>query len=220
VNWVKNYDRSWLGADVVAGLTTRGDRHSQGDGVRHDRGDCRLQVGLLHRIPADGGVCSTRHHSRVLSVSTTTTIAILGATALGAAMQAHPGLSATSATATLAILVGAILLLARLLRLGFLANFISEPVLVGFKAGIGLVIVVDQLPKLLGLHIHKEGFFRDLVSIAAHAPETSIPTLLVALGTFAAIVVFEKWVPRAPAPLVAVAGGIAASAFLGSRRAA
>ena len=47
------------------------------------------------------------------------------------------------------------------IRLGFVANFISEPVLTGFKSGIGLVIVLDQLPKLLGIHITKAGFFRD-----------------------------------------------------------
>src|SRR5207237_9444884 len=108
--------------------------------------------------------------SRVLSVSTTTTIAILGASALGAVAQAHPTVSPIAATATLALLVGAILLVARLFRLGFLANFISDPVLTGFKAGIGFVIVVDQLPKLLGVHIHKAGFFLDLVGMARALP--------------------------------------------------
>lgn len=57
------------------------------------------------------------------------------------------------ATATLTALVGAILLLASVLRLGFVASFISTPVLTGFKCGIGLVIVLDQLPKLLGVHL-------------------------------------------------------------------
>ncbi len=61
------------------------------------------------------------------------------------------------------------LVLAAVLRLGFVANFISEPVLTGFKSGIGLVIVVDQLPKLLGVHIDKAGFFRDLLAIVAAA---------------------------------------------------
>ena len=55
------------------------------------------------------------------------------------------------------------LILARLMRLGFVANFISTPVLTGFKAGIGLVIVLDQVPKLLGIHIAKQGFFADLL---------------------------------------------------------
>jgi SulP family sulfate permease len=72
------------------------------------------------------------------------------------------------------------LILAAVLRLGFVANFISTPVLTGFKAGIGLVVVLDQVPKLLGIHITKQGFFRDLLSIAQHLPETSLITLAVA----------------------------------------
>ena len=75
------------------------------------------------------------------------------------------------------------LMLAALLRLGFVANFISTPVLTGFKAGIGLVIVLDQVPKLLGVHIAKQGFFRDVLSVAHHVPETSLITLAVAAAT-------------------------------------
>jgi MFS superfamily sulfate permease-like transporter len=93
-----------------------------------------------------------------------------------------PGKLAT-ATATLTALVGAMLLAARLSRLGFVANFISAPVLTGFKAGIGLVIVLDQVPKLLGLHIDKHGFFVDLISLVQHLPQTSLPTLAVAAAT-------------------------------------
>ena len=130
-------------------------------------------------------------------------------------MQAHPELSAVTATATLACLVGLMLLLARVFRLGFIANFISDPVLTGFKAGIGLVIVIDQLPKLLGLHIHKSGFFADLVTLAGHVPETSMTTLAVSLATFAVIGLLEKFAPRSPAPLIAVASGIVLSALFG-----
>jgi MFS superfamily sulfate permease-like transporter len=65
------------------------------------------------------------------------------------------------------------------------------------------------------LHIKKEGFFLDLASIAGHLPETSLPTLAVAAGTFLVIILFEKFLPKAPTPLIAVAGGIAASALLG-----
>ncbi len=60
------------------------------------------------------------------------------------------------------------------MKLGFVANFISTPVLTGFKAGIGLVIVLDQVPKLLGIHITKQGFFHDVLSVAQHLPDTSL----------------------------------------------
>jgi SulP family sulfate permease len=73
-----------------------------------------------------------------------------------------------AASATLTMLVGAMLVLASLLRFGFLANFISEPVLTGFKAGIGVVIVVDQLPKLLGIHFVKGTFVHNVLAMAVH----------------------------------------------------
>jgi MFS superfamily sulfate permease-like transporter len=152
--------------------------------------------------------------SHLLSVSTTTPIAILCASAIGEALRADPSLNPITAAATLSLLVGAMLIIARLLRLGFLANFISEPVLTGFKAGVGLVIVVDQLPKLLGIHIEKAGFF-DLASIVAHASEFSVPTLAVSLATLAVIAFTKRFLPKAPAPLLAVSAGIAASAILG-----
>jgi high affinity sulfate transporter 1 len=153
--------------------------------------------------------------SRVLSVSSTTTLAILAGTQLGLAVpDGDPGKLVT-ATATLTLLVGVMLLLARLMRLGFVANFISTPVLTGFKAGIGLVIVLDQVPKLAGIHIDKQGFFRDVVSVVQHLPETSLITLAVAVATFAILIGMERLWPHSPAPLVAVGGAIAASWFFG-----
>src|SRR3954466_4497512 len=151
--------------------------------------------------------------SRPLSVSTTTTLAILTGAELG---RVAPGGGAEliTASATLAVLVGVLLLLASAIRLGFVANFISEPVLTGFKSGIGLVIVADQIPKLLGIHIEKAGFFRDLLSIVRHLPETSIPTVVLALLVLASILLLEKFLPHSPAPLVAIGLAIAATAFL------
>jgi high affinity sulfate transporter 1 len=149
--------------------------------------------------------------SRVLSVSSTTTLAILAGTQLGLVVPDGDPARLLTATATLTAMVGAFLLLASLLRLGFVANFISTPVLTGFKAGIGLVIVLDQLPKLLGVHIEKAGFFRDLLSVVQHLPETSLLTLAVAVATLVVLVGMERFWPRAPAPLVAVGGAIAAS---------
>ena len=153
--------------------------------------------------------------SRVLSVSSTATLAILAGTQLGLAVPDGDPAKLVTATATLATLVGAILVLARLMNLGFVANFISTPVLAGFKAGIGLVIVLDQVPKLLGIHITKQRFFADLLSVVHHIPDTSLLTLAVATATFAVLIGMDRLWPHSPAPLVAVGGGIAASWFFG-----
>ena len=153
--------------------------------------------------------------SRVLSVSSTTTLAILAGTELGLAVPDGDPARLLVATATLTALVGAMLLVARLMRLGFVASFISTPVLTGFKAGIGLVIVLDQIPKLLGIHIHKHGFFADLLSVVQHIPDSSLATLAVAAATLLVLIGMERLWPHSPAPLVAVGGGIAASWLLG-----
>jgi sulfate permease, SulP family len=152
--------------------------------------------------------------SRVLSVSSTTTLAILTGAELGTVVPDGDPAKLLIATATLTALVGAVLLAARLLKLGFVANFISASVLTGFKAGIGLVILLDQAPKLLGLHIAKQSFFADLMSLAHHLSETSLPTLAVAGVTLAVLVGMERLKPHSPAPLVIVAGAIAASWLL------
>ena len=153
--------------------------------------------------------------SRVLSVSSTTTIAILTGTQLGLAVpDGDPG-KLINATATLTTLTGLMLIGASMLRLGFAANFISTPVLTGFKAGIGMVIVLDQVPKLFGIHIAKEGFFRDILNVGRHLSETSIITLTIGVAALLALSMMERLRPNSPAPLVAVGVGIAASWFFG-----
>jgi high affinity sulfate transporter 1 len=153
--------------------------------------------------------------SRVLSVSSTTTLAILTGAQLSLVAPDGDPAKVVPATAALTALVGAVLVLARLMRLGFLATLISTPVLTGFKAGIGLVIVLDQVPKLLGIHITKQGFFRDLFGVVDHFPDTIPMTLAVAAATFAILIGMERLWPHSPAPLVAVGGGIAASWLFG-----
>jgi MFS superfamily sulfate permease-like transporter len=153
--------------------------------------------------------------SRPLSVTTSSTIAIMAGGILGQLVPGGEPAALLSVSATLSLLVGAFLLLAGLLRLGVVANLISAPVLTGFKAGVGLIIVLDQLPKLLGIHITKSGFFKDIWSIVTHLPETSLPTLLLAVVMLALMLGLEHFAPKVPAPLVTVAIGIAASAYAG-----
>jgi len=115
----------------------------------------------------------------------------------------------------LTLVVGGFLVLASLLRLGFIADFISEPVLVGFKAGIGVVIVLDQVSKILGIHFPRGPFFHNVVAIARGIPEASLTTLAVGLAMIAILVGIERLFPRASAPLIAVAAGIIGVRILG-----
>lgn len=151
----------------------------------------------------------------VLNVSSTATLAILAGAQLDLLVPDGNPSQLITAAATLTALVGVLLLLAAGLRFGFVANFISTPVLTGFKAGIGLVIVLDQAPKLLGLHITKAGFFSDVLSLLQLLPDTSLITLAVAGATFFVLIGMDLVWPHSPAPLVAVGGSIAASWYFG-----
>src|SRR6516164_4035637 len=153
--------------------------------------------------------------SRVLSVSSTTTLAILTGTQLGLVVPDGDPAKLVTATATLTALVGVILILARLLRLGFVANFISTPVLVGFKAGIGLVIVLDQVPKILGIHFANGSFLHNIVEIVKGVPRASLPTVATGIAMIVVLVGLERFLARVPAPLVAVAFGILGTQLFG-----
>jgi sulfate permease, SulP family len=212
-DWLGDYQRGWLRLDLVAGLTTAAVVIPKAMAYATIAG-LPVEVGLYTAfVPLV--IYAILGTSRPLSVTTTTTLAILTGTQLALVVPNGDPAALLTASATLAILVGAMLILAAVLRLGVVASFISEPVLTGFKAGIGLVIILDQVPKLLGIHFEKEGFVRDIFALIAHLPETSLATLAVGVAMLAILLGIERLVPRAPAPLVAVALGIAVSGLLG-----
>lgn len=213
LGWLATYQKAWLRFDIIAGLTTAAVVIPKAMAYGAIAG-LPLVVGLYTAL-VPLVVYIVMGTSRPLSVSTTTTLAILTAGALGQVAPGGDVATLMAASATLALLTGGFLLLGGLLRLGVVANLISDPVLTGFKAGIGLIIVLDQLPKLLGIHIAKAGFFRDIISIGAHLPETSLPTLLFALAMLAFMLGLEHFAPKIPAPLATVALGIAVSAVVG-----
>ena len=213
IGWLKEYRRDWLRPDVIAGLTTAAVVIPKAMAYATIAG-LPVQVGLYTAfVPML--IYALTGSSRPLSVSTSTTLAILMGAQLSLLVPDGDAVALQRASATLVLMVGVLLVLAAALRLGFVASFISEPVLTGFKAGIGVVIVVDQIPKLLGIHFSKGPFFGNLLSIVKGIPETSAPTLCVALAMIALLFALEHWTPRAPAPLVAVAAGIGGMALLG-----
>jgi MFS superfamily sulfate permease-like transporter len=155
-----------------------------------------VQVGL-YTVLVPMTIYAIAGTSRPLSVSTTTTLAILAASALSRVAVAGDPTSLTKASATLTFLVGAILLLGALLRLGFVANFISEPVLIGFKAGIAFVIVLDQIPKLLGVHVAKGNFVHNLMATLQAVPHASLATFVVGIVMIVSLIGIARFFPRA-----------------------
>ena len=202
----------WLWPDIVAGLTTGAVIIPMAMAYAMIAG-LPVQVGLYTAL-VPMAIYAVLGTSRVLSVSTTTTLAILTAAQLGQAVPNGNPAALLRASATLTLLVGAALLLARLLRLGIVANLISEPVLVGFRAGIGLVIVVDQIPKVLGIHFTRGTFVQNVLSIVRTLPKTSLATLAVGLTIILFLLTMKRFLPKLPAPLLAVAAAITGAYFL------
>jgi high affinity sulfate transporter 1 len=212
-DWLFSYQKEWLRPDLIAGLTTAAVVIPKAMAYATIAG-LPVQVGLYTAL-VPLAIYAVLGTSRPLSVSTTTTIAVLTATELGQVVPGGDPSSLLKASAMLTLLVGGILVLASLLRLGFVANFISEPVLVGFKAGIGTVIVLDQIPKILGIHIPRASFFHNVLAIVRGTPEAKPATLAVGLAMIVLLVGIERLLPRTPAPLVAVAAGVIGARFLG-----
>jgi len=207
------YQKDWFRYDVLAGLTTAAVVIPKAMAYATIAG-LPVQAGLyVALVPMF--VYALLGTSRVLSMSSTSTLAVLTATELALAVPGGDPARLMTAAATLALLTGAFLILAGVLRLGFLANFISDPVLTGFKAGVGMVILVDQAPKLLGVHIEKSNFFHDIASIFLHVPESNLATVVLAAVMLGMLFGMDRFLPKAPAPLVAVVVGIAAAGLLG-----
>jgi high affinity sulfate transporter 1 len=212
LQWLPAYRREWLRPDIVAGVTTAAVVIPKSLAYATIAG-LPIQVGLYTAfIPLI--VYAMLGSSRPMSATTTTTLAILtGAELAIVAPDGDPTLL-LSACALLTLMVGAILVMASICRLGFVASFISEPVLVGFKAGIGAVIIIDQFPKILGIHFAKGSLLHNLQEIATGLGHVSWATLAVGVLTIAIIGGIEKFRHGWPAPLIAIAVAIAGVTWL------
>lgn len=115
-------------------------------------------------------------------------------------------------SAALAILVGVLCFLASVLRLGFIANFLSRPILTGFMTGISLTILVGQIGRFTGIKIESDGLFRPIIELAAKLDQVHWPSLILGAGLFVLLRVLGAWLPAIPGPLVAVVLATALSA--------
>jgi high affinity sulfate transporter 1 len=116
-------------------------------------------------------------------------------------------------TSLIGLVTAGILLVARALRLGFLADFLSRTVLVGFLSGVGVQVALGELHEMLGIEKSGHGFLRQLLFTFQHLSNTHLPTLFIVLAVLAVIVGFDIAAPRFPGALLAVIGMTAASAL-------
>ena len=152
--------------------------------------------------------------SRQLIVGPDTAMAALVAVVVVPLAPGDPGRLALLA-AGLGVMVGMLCLLGGVLRLGFVANFLSKPVIVGFMHGLALVIVVAQLPKVLGLKSDGETTLEQAVSLLHRLGDTNFISLGIGIGTFAAILLCRRFAPRVPGAVLALAVSGLAVVLLG-----
>ncbi len=202
------YRRGWVLPDVVAGLSAGAVVVPQAMAYA-TIAQLPVQVGLYTCI-LPMAVYALLGGSRAMSVSTTSTIATLTATTLVSA-----GVTATSddplgSVITLTLLVGVILVLARLLRLGGLVENISSATVLGLKIGVGATVAVGQLPKLLGetYDFSGHGFLRSLAAVGEALGSVNGPTVALSVASIAIVVLLQRFAPRIPGALVVVVGGI------------
>ena len=142
--------------------------------------------------------------SRQINVGPSSSVAVLSLAVVAPLAGGDPDLT-IQLTVALAILVGVIFILSGIARLGFIADFMSKPVLDGFIMGIALVIAAGQLHKLFGIESTGEfvdNFFGDIAEVITHLDETNVATLIIGVASLALLFIIERINPKIPAALI------------------
>ena len=212
LSWVPGYQRSWLRFDLIAGLTVcailvpEGMAYAQLAGVPPEYAFYAAPIGLL--------AYALLGSSRQLVVAVSSAVAIMSAATISE-IAAAGSAEYIALTAALAILAGLVSITAGILKLGRVAQFFSESVLLGFVFGLALLITVKQIPKILGVEAHGDTALAVVRDLLPHLSETDLLTLAVGAGGIVGMIVLERLLPRVPAALVVLLGSIAVSAVFG-----
>lgn len=207
MRWIREYRISDLPADMAAGLTLGAVLIPSG-----------LAFGELAGLPLAGLYASIfplfayalAGGSRMLSIGTDTTMASFVALTLAPLTQGDPARLALL-VALFGCAVGVIFLIAALLRLGFMADFLSKSVIVGFSHGLAIVILGVQLPRVLGITVQRGAPVQQLASAVLHIGDANLISLTIGILSTVVVLVFQRWRTRVPGQIVVLAGAIAAS---------
>lgn len=209
--WLRSYEAAWLRADVAAGVT-----------LAAYLLPAALGDASLAGLPSEAGLyaclfgglvfwlfCS----SRQTSITVTSAISLLIGSTLGGMAGGDPARYSALAACT-ALLVAVIAFLAWLARAGTAVSFISESVMIGFKAGVALHLASTQLPKLFGVKGGHDDFWERMGVFLKHIGETNTTSLLLGCAALALLILGKKLLPNKPVALFVVVGGIAVATFI------
>lgn len=208
----RNYDRSFLRGDVMAGLTVAAYLVPQ-----------VMAYATLAGVPAINGLwCALPPlvlyaffgTSRLMSAGPESTVALMTGTAIAPLAAGDPAVY-LSMTAILAIMVGIVCLIAGVIRLGFLADLLSKPILAGYMAGLAVIMIASQLGKFTGAPVEGDEVVEEVVSLWAVRDQIHNPTLLFSAAVLVVLLIFAKLIPKLPGPLFAVLLATAAVSVFG-----
>lgn len=212
IQTVRTYQKPWLRRDVIAGVTVAAVAVPQA-----------MAYAQLAGIPLIAGLYTALIAMILFAMFSTSRLAIAGPDAAMAALTgaaivplavAEPG-HYVALVSVLAILIGVVCIVALFARLGFIAEFISRPILLGYMAGLALAVIASQVPKLFGIVIpHQENFFATIVYISTHIYLASWPTVLLSVCILASAIALRRYVKQVPMSLVVLVGAIVVSALL------
>ncbi len=206
--WLPAYRRQFLAHDAIAGVTLAA------YGIPVSLAYATLaglppQYGIYGYL-AGGVFYAAFGSSRQLAIGPTSAISMLVGVTVAGMASGDPGRWADVAALT-ALVTAGMCVLAWLLRLSSLVNFISETILLGFKAGAALTIAMTQLPKLFGVKGGGEGFFERIVVLGGQLPETNLAVLAFGVAALAVLLLGERFLPGRPVALLVVVISIVVS---------
>ena len=202
---LRHYDRTWLRGDLLAGVTVAAYLVPQCMAYAEIAGLPPV-VGLWAVLPPLI-VYAVVGSSTQLSVGPESTTAIMTASAVGP-LAAGGSDEYAALCATMALLVGGICLVGYLARLGFLANLLSRPILVGYLAGVALIMIVGQLGKVSGIDIEADGVLAEFREFVREVGDANVATVMLALGVFVLLIGIQHYAPKLPGPLIAVIAAV------------
>ncbi len=213
VSWASRYDRGDLRSDAAAGLTVGAMLVPQA-----------MAYALLAGLPPAVGLYAATvpvviyalfGTSRQLAVGPVAIVSLLTATALAPLVEEGTG-GYLAAAALLALMVGVVHLVLGVGRLGFLVNFLSHSVLVGFTAAAAIIIGFSQAKHLVGISVERtDHFYETVLAVIEGLGGTHLPTLVLGATSLVALFGMKRWLPGKPAALVVVVGSILAVEIFG-----
>ncbi|MCK9901568.1 sulfate transporter [Parafrankia colletiae] len=195
------YSRRWVRGDVASGLTVAAYLIPQVMAYGALAGVAPV-AGLWAIAPAIVAY-AVLGSSRLLSVGPESTTALMTAAAVAPLAAGDPNRHATLA-ATLAVGVGVLAIAAGIARLGVIAHLLSRPILVGYLAGVAVIMIVGQLEKVTGVPVDSGSLYGELRSFAGSLHHLHLGTLAVSVASLALLVALHRWTPRLPSPLIVI----------------